>query len=480
MNKLKKFMCVALAGMCVASFVACNGNGSSNNENSGNGGGTSYVDTGVAITAPVGTERTVTVCLNTGINPTDVGYADVALRSALSKLKTTTTLSNGLFQYKYTKMLHNDAIESGIRLKFEDYGWGEPLIQKLSAAFASGQGPDVITGETQMSAYMKQGYLEPFPDDLEQYVRENMHPLSYQAMTDAEGNIYGVAPCASIPVLVWNKELLTSAGVSSDIVENGVETWSEWLAVGQQLRGINSYMGGIYCGSNFGGYLRSTPFIYMAGGSLVNAQNKANFVSTENKTALEFLREMSELNLLGIMASNTEDTFYNYFNGKRMGYLVEGSWRIQQAQDLGIDVGFCALPTKNVGEKSKNVAIGATYMSVPKYSNNKEAAFKAIKCYIDEAAQTIVAESDLRPCTYLPIADSTEYATMSPVQSKVYAILKNETEIMELPAFASGQEQFWEAWSSALTSTVYWEYGSSAPDITGLLETAQAKTNTLS
>lgn len=476
MNKRKKFLQATFSGLLALCLAACGGASSEE----GTGGGNAYIDDGPEIASPAGTETTVTVCLNTGINPTDIGYSDVALRSALSKLTPTTTLANGLFQYKYTKMLHNDAITAGIRLKFEDYGWGEPLIQKLSAAFASGRGPDVITGETQMSAYMKQGYLEPFPEDLARYVRENMHPLAYQAMTDEDGNIYGVAPCASIPVLIWNKELLSSAGVSSEVVENGVGTWNEWLSVGQLLREKNSYMGGIYCGSNFGGYLRSTPFVYMAGGALVDSRNEADFVSDENKTALEFLREMSKLNLLGIMASNTEDTFYNYFNGKRMGYLVEGSWRIRQAQDQGLDVGFCALPTPNAGEKSKNVAIGATYMSVPKYSANKEAAFKAIGCYIGEAAQTIVAESDLRPCTYLPIADSETYATMSPVQSKVYEILKNETELAELPAFASGQELFWEAWSSALTGAVYWDYGTTAPDIGGLLESAQAKTNTAS
>ena len=91
----------------------------------------------------------------------------------------------------------------------------------------------------------------------------------------------------------------------------------------------------------------------------------------------------------------------------------------------------------------------------------------------------MVAESDLRPCTYLPIADGEAYATMSPVQSKVYEILKNETDVMQLPAFASGQEQFWEAWSSALTGTVYWEYGTDAPDVMGLLQSAQAKTSNL-
>lgn len=473
MKKFKKLLCFVGAAILTFGIAACSGGGS------GTGGGDVYEDDGVAIAAPAGTETTVTVCLNTGINPADVGYADVALRSALSKLTTTTTLANGLFQYRYTKMLHNDAISAGVRLKFEDYGWGEPLIQKLGAAFASGRGPDVITGETQISAYMKQGYLEPFPEELAAYVRENMHPLAYSAMTDENGNIYGVAPCASIPVLIWNKELLTSAGVPDEIVENGVDTWEEWLGVGRTLRKKNMYMGGIYCGSNFGGYLRSTPFIYMAGGALVNEENKAAFVSENNKTALEFLRSMSELNLLGIMASNTEDVFYNYFNGKRMGYLVEGSWRIRQAKDLGIDVGFCALPTMNAGEKSKNVAIGATYMSVPKYSGNKEAAFKAIRCYIGEASQRVVAESDLRPCTYLPIADGEAYATMSPVQSKVYEILKNETDVMQLPAFSSGQEQFWEAWSSALTGTVYWEYGTDAPDIMGLLQSAQAKTSNL-
>lgn len=473
MRKFKLFTTALLAAAFAFSFAACSDPGDGGGGGGGGGGG-AYVDNGPAIAQPEGDETTVSVCLNTGINPTDIGFSDVALTSALSKLKSNTTLANGVFQYNYTKALHNDCIGQNVRLRFEDFGWGEPLIQKLTAAFASGTGPDIITGETQMSAYMKQNYLEPFPEELANYVKENMHPLAYSAMTDEAGNIYGVTPCASIPVLIWNKTLLRSAGVSENIVENGVATWSEWLEVGKTLRAKGRYLGGVYCGSNFGGYLRSTPFLYMAGGGLVDSNNKAAFVSDGNVTALQFLRDMSGQNMLGIMAVNSEDTFYNYFNSGRFGYLVEGSWRIQQAKDLGLDVGFCALPRPDAQAENSNVAIGASYMSVAKYSNNKEAAFRAIKCYIGEAAQRTVAESDLRPCSYKPISESAEYAQLSPTQSKVYAILQN-TIVRDLPSFATGQEKFWEAWGSALTGTVYWEYGSDPTPVNALLETAMSK-----
>lgn len=458
---------VVIACMCAACEDGIWGGGA--------GGGSAYIDNGPAIAQPEGDETTVTVCLNSGINPTDVGYADAALKSALSKLTSTTTLANGVFQYNYTKALHNECISSNVRLRFEDYGWGEPLIQKLTAAFASNQGPDIITGETQMSAYMKQGYLQAFPDELAEFVRENMHPLAYSAMTDADGKIYGVAPCASIPVLIYNKELLRSAGVDEATVNDGVSTWAQWLDVGTTLRSKNYYLGGVYCGSNFGGYLRSTPFVYMAGGGLVDGDGKADFVSEGNAAALQFLRDMSSKNLLGVMSANTEDIFYNYFNGNRFGYLVEGSWRIRQAQDLGMDVGFCALPVMNEGDKVQNVAIGASYMSVPVYSQNKDAAFAAVKAYVSEAAQRTIAESDLRPCTFLPIAQSDEYAQLSPVQSKVYEIIDKQTTVRNLPSFASGQEQFWEAWGAALTKTVYWGYGQDPMSIDALLAEAQDK-----
>jgi len=471
MRKIKLFAAGLLAAVMSLSLAACK---TPDNGGGGGAGNGAYVDNGPAILQPEGDETTVSVCLNTGINPTDVGYSDVALKSALSKLKSNTTLANGIFQYNYTKALHNDCIGQNVRLKFEDFGWGEPLIQKLTAAFASGTGPDIITGETQMSAYMKQGYLEPFPDELASYVKENMHPLAYSAMTDSEGRIYGVAPCASVPVLIWNKTLLRSAGIEETVVENGVSTWNEWLEVGAKLRTKGYYLGGVYCGSNFGGYLRSTPFLYMAGGKLVGEDGKADFISDENVQALEFLRSMSDKNLLGIMAADSEDTFYNYFNGSRFGYLVEGSWRIRQAQDLGLDVGFCALPRPDADTEASNVAIGAAYMSVAKYSANKEAAFKAIKCYIGEAAQKTIAESDLRPCTYKPIADSEEYATLSPTQSLVYEIIKNTT-VRDLPSFATGQEQFWEAWGSVLTGTVYWGYGNNPAPIADLLKSAMGK-----
>ena len=467
MKAIKKLLACVLAAVSLLAVCACADFGGKTDT-----GGNSDIISTTPVAQPDGQETVVTACLNTGINPTYEGYADVALASARSNLRSNTTMANGVFQYNYTVALHNSAIGSDIRLQFYDYGWDDALIQRLTLAFANGSGPDIVTGETQMTAYMQQGYLVAFPDWLETYVKENMHPLAYSAMMDEEGNIYGVAPCATIPVLIWNKAVLRAAGIDEGIVENGVDTWAEWLDVGKKLDEAGSQMGGIYCGSNYGGYLRSTPFVYMAGGSLVDGNNAAAFVSDANASALQFLRDMSEYNTRGIMAANSEDTFYNRFNSGRSGYLVEGSWRILQSIDEGLDVGFCALPTVNEGDETQNVAIGATYMGVAYYSENQDAAFEAIRCYIDEAAQMEVAKSDLRPCTYLPIADSAEYAELAPNQSKVYEIIKNDTSLRMMPSFASGQEEFWEAWGSALTGAVYGD-----TDIMTLLQTAQSRVN---
>ena len=65
-----------------------------------------------------------------------------------------------------------------------------------------------------------------------------------------------------------------------------------------------------------------------------------------------------------------------------------------------------------------------------------------------------------------------EYAELAPNQSKVYEIIKNDTSLRMMPSFASGQEEFWEAWGSALTGAVYGD-----TDIMTLLQTAQSRVN---
>ncbi len=219
----------------------------------------------VNITPVTGSEAVVRVVMENGMIA-GAGYSDDVLRNKAESLTTTTKMSGGLFQYRSTQALHNyNVTHNNIRLRFLDWGWDETLAQKLTTTFEANDssiGADVVVGETQMPKYMEEGKLEPFPAELEAFVRKNILPHGYKAMTMKDENgterIYGVAAAPSITVLVWNKAVLRNAGVDDKFVENGPATWSEWLEICKKLDGARKKAGGVYCGPNTGAYIRNS------------------------------------------------------------------------------------------------------------------------------------------------------------------------------------------------------------------------------
>jgi len=92
------------------------------------------------------------------------------------------TVNPHLFGYLYQQIINEKMKEKNIVLKTEDWGWGEPLIQKQTAGFLAKNIPDIIVGETQMPGFAQQGLLEPFPDDMADYIRENIAPAAWKPM----------------------------------------------------------------------------------------------------------------------------------------------------------------------------------------------------------------------------------------------------------------------------------------------------------
>ena len=173
-----------------------------------------------------------------------------------------------------TKLLKAWGESKGKTIVSKNWGWADTLTQKLTAAFLSQETPDLIQGESQMPGFAKQGYLEPFPDELAKYIKENVSPLAYNDM-EIDGKIYGIALTPSISLLYWNKDILRQANVSSEIIENGPANWEEWESVMAQIyntkdsKGINLNAGGVYVGNggvNYGAFFRVATLIDAAGG----------------------------------------------------------------------------------------------------------------------------------------------------------------------------------------------------------------------
>jgi multiple sugar transport system substrate-binding protein len=384
-------------------------------------------------------------------------------------------------QIDNTKLMASWAAGKGKTVKSVDWGWGDPLTQKLSAAFISKTGPDIICGEGQLPSFMEQGVLEPFPAALTAYIKANVAPMAYSTMMDSAGKIYGIALDPSNTILAWNKQMLTQAGVAQGIVENGPATWAEWESAMQKVSELNNSLkmpGGVYYAPSTSGYLRVGALLNGNGGGFIGTDGKPSVNTAANGEALEFVKRTAQLNKFNTALKGTEAGYFSAFKGGNLAYIVDGVWALQENSGLTFDVGYSLIPGKTVGSHS-NMLLGAAYHSVPTYSKNKELAFQCIERILQADIQQNIADGGLRTPVLTSVSSSAAYQAKYPALYE-FARLANEEQIRGLPPFAKAGDLtgLWDAFGLALNKVT--TSGNTTPifstdaTLTTLLKTAQS------
>lgn len=373
-----------------------------------------------------------------------------------------------------TELVRDFAAENDFNIEALSWGWGDPLTQKLSASFLTGDGPDIINGETQLPRFAQAGNLEPFPEELETFLRENVSPIAYRDM-EFDGKIYGVALQPTIAVLVWNKDILRQAGIED--VDTAPATFEELEAnmkqVYDRLNGERIYAGGAYGGANNGGYLRSTAIINAFGGSIVDENGAPSLNNPDNVAAFEFMRRVSTYNTDGVLNASGEHIYHNAFLQGRIAYKVDGLWALTEMPRQGLDCGFSLLPEGPNGSDG-NILIGATYLAVPTYSDEKELAFKLIKFLLGESIQQNIADVGQRTPVLNSVLQSEEYKEEYPLLYE-FATYASERDITGLPPYKGNVSEVWKAYGQALGKTLEKSQSMPITGADGILETYQTE-----
>jgi len=112
------------------------------------------------------------------------------------------------------------------------YGAGGPMQQKLLAAMAAGTVPDVVQLEIHATCtFASKGALLA----LDEWMAKSDHDrkddfLQVLTNTGCDGKTYGIPFNRSVPILYWNRDRFTKAGVSGP-----PRTWTELAAVAPKL-----------------------------------------------------------------------------------------------------------------------------------------------------------------------------------------------------------------------------------------------------
>jgi multiple sugar transport system substrate-binding protein len=394
--------------------------------------------------------------------------ADATLKPKVTEEDFTYTpgkaVNGNVFGYLFQSIVNDKLKSKNITLKTEDWGWGEPLIQKQTAGFLAKNMPDVIIGETQMPGFAQQGLLEPFPDDMAQEIRDNIAPAAWKPM-EYDGKIYGFAAQPGVNSLFWNKKLVKAAGLDPD---KAPANWDEFASNIQKVTDAGKgkfYGGGVYAGPNAGGFLRYGTLLVINNGGFADAQGQPTFNSDANVETVTFLKKLNPNHPPGVMVNTNEGVYFDAFKKGQLAYLIDGPWRAAESTALGIDYGMAQIPLSSDG-KPGNITIGAAFNSVPKDAKNKEAAFQYIRALYSQEVQQLIADTGVRSPVLKAVAETEDYKTKHPEMYQHYLAMAGN--VQGLPTFAKESSKVWQIFGDAVAKAIM-----TNGDIKGILDDAQ-------
>ena len=162
------------------------------------------------------------------------------------------------------KML--EAAGTGIRIEVEKQYFRGDYMDKLTAAFAAGEAPDIIAMKN-LAALAEGGYVIPLDDHVQKYsmLLEDVVPVLWNSVK-YKGKIWALPQDTEARPLYFRKDVLRQLGWSEEEINalpekirNGEVTLQDLIKVAKEAMEKGLVEWGFYHRPNFGG----TPFIIL-------------------------------------------------------------------------------------------------------------------------------------------------------------------------------------------------------------------------
>ncbi len=306
----------------------------------------------------------------------------------------------------------------GFRITWADYSGRGETIYRIVDAFSkstSGVSVDLIGGDEDMQKirelllneksihvyalpyrlvmyFAEKGLLEPldsgFADEMK-FFRPNMLKLG-----SVEGSVYGIPWVGHSIALIYNKDLLSRAGVNPDKIDS-LESFVRALdAVGSKTGAFG--IGLVGANHNDVSWMVNQ-FIYGFGSGLVSEDGREILINNpKSKAALLFYRDT-----LGKYAQPTwpDDTgveVMRYFREGKLAFEFQGLWGLTDIEKNGSPFATGIITLDRIG---LNPEVGPIMLAVPKGLSDaaREAAYTFIRYMISEPAQEMVMHGEYSP-----------------------------------------------------------------------------------
>ncbi|HEY0807778.1 MAG TPA: sugar ABC transporter substrate-binding protein [Pseudonocardiaceae bacterium] len=271
----------------------------------------------------------------------------------------------------WQKILDGCATQTGIRISRQSVPTDQ-LTQKLLQGAASHSLPDLVfTDNPTLQNVASTGALTPLTDygiSTGGYYDSIVKAGTYQ------GKVYGLAPGVNGLALIYNKDLLTAAGVQPPA------TWDQLTAAARTLTAGSRYGLAFSAVNSEEGTWQFLPFFWSNGADL------SKLDSTGAVSALEFVSGLvSDGSVSRSVVNWNQNDVTDQFTAGNAAMMINGSWTLPALnQTRNLHFGVVPIPTPKPGGKPV-VALGGEVGAIPATgSASQQAGAKVLSCVLTE------------------------------------------------------------------------------------------------
>ena len=283
--------------------------------------------------------------------------------------------------------------QTGIKVNLEVVPWSD-LLNRILAATASGQGPDVLNiGNTWSASLQATGALLPFDDATFAKIggKDRFLPSTI-ASAGAAGKDPAAVPLYSMAYgLYYNKKLFAAAGI-----EKAPATWDELVADGQKLTKDGKYGLAIEGGNVSENVHHAFTFGKQNGADFFDAAGKPTFDSPNAVAAIkqyvDFIAK-DKIAAPGNAEYSNNQTLSDFATGKAAMIMWQSAGANLKSQGMNPeDYGVAPLPIQAgaTGDKAVKSMVAGINLAVFKNTKNLDGSLSFVKFMTSNEEQKIL------------------------------------------------------------------------------------------
>ena len=333
----------------------------------------------------------------------------------------------------------------------------EDLITKLSTSLAGGRPPDLFLMNYRFyGQFAARGALEPlapYIEDSERFELDEFYPQAIDAFR-WDGDVTCLPQNLSSLIVYYNRDLFRKQGVPEP---QGGMPWAQFVSLAQKMtldaqgrpvRGADpdQPQAGTVKPAVYGlgvdpQLIRLAPFVWSAGGELVDDEDNPTRMTLDSPEALQTMALFFALrNVYGVVPSDVEaeaeDNESRFANG-RLAMLMESRRAVpslREAADFDWDV--VSLPV--IGKPATVLHSDAYCMT--KASGAKDAAWRFVEYAVGPEGAPVIARTGRTVPSLRSVAESDAFLDPSQKPANARAFLDAVKDIRHLPTVSTWPE----------------------------------------